>query len=527
MDWLTGLLDPSNYVDAASGGGFDWSSLLNDPSFNPSDFVSMDPGLNFDPTQLIGGGSIADILGNYGSGGSDPFSGMGTPDMTGGGGFNLGSLLSGLGGGQGLLGGLLGALGPVAGMFAPGARQNTTTFGNQGQNTTQTPLMDPASRYAGGQAQGGLQTMGQYAPGLYGQGAGLLGGPGAALALGMNPAQMAQGGLLGALGGYLGQGPPGAPGIMGLPGAPQLGGLPGAPGLTAAGMGGLPSSPGLVSPDKVDMAGMQELVRKAYDPMVAGIADQAIEAARNAGFAGGADLLGGAASPLAAKALQNVPGQEAGSLLQLMQTLPLNNAQIAQMMNQAIVGKYGADVSAYGAQANAANAYNNALANIFGTQMQGALGQNQTLANLYNTGVQGTIGQNNALTNQYGTQLGGINNWMNALMGGAGQYGNMAGQQGQFLGQFTGQMMDPLRQFIQGQTQLMGQYPYGSQTNFTGQTQNRGTQANVNNPLSDIPNVIGGFAQGVNSIQQQQQNQAFQQMLARALGGGLSGTMGG
>ena len=108
------------------------------------------------------------------------------------------------------------------------------------------------------------------------------------------------------------------PGLPSMPGIPSL---PGAPNLTnpAANGGpqltGLPTAPTLVQPKQWDMTGMSDLVKSAYDPFVMGIADQAIEAARKSGFSGGADLLGGAASPLAGRALAQVPGMQANSLL--------------------------------------------------------------------------------------------------------------------------------------------------------------------------------------------------------------------
>lgn len=91
--------------------------------------------------------------------------------------------------------------------------------------------------------------------------------------------------------------------------------------------------------------GYQKLIEQAYQPVMGDIASQAIDSARNRGFAGGAELLNsGPGGAIAGPALANLQGQMAGSKLGLMQSLPgMYNQPIAaqgQAMNSQIAG-YG------------------------------------------------------------------------------------------------------------------------------------------------------------------------------------------
>lgn len=90
--------------------------------------------------------------------------------------------------------------------------------------------------------------------------------------------------------------------------------------------------------------GYQKLVEQAYQPAMGDIASQAINSARNRGFAGGAELLNsGPGGAIAGPALANLQGQMAGSKLGLMQSLPaLYNQPIqaqGQAMNAQIAGQ--------------------------------------------------------------------------------------------------------------------------------------------------------------------------------------------
>jgi hypothetical protein len=81
---------------------------------------------------------------------------------------------------------------------------------------------------------------------------------------------------------------------------------------------------------------LQQLINKAYDPYIGDITSNAIENARNRGFAGGADLLGGPAGQIAGPGLANAAGMKAQSLLQAMLQFPQGAAQIAGSYNQPI-----------------------------------------------------------------------------------------------------------------------------------------------------------------------------------------------
>lgn len=131
-------------------------------------------------------------------------------------------------------------------------------------------------------------------------------------------------------------------------------------------------------------AATPEMIRAAFEPFIGDIGDQAITAARNRGFAGGADLLGGAATPLAARALANVPGQQAQALLQYNMQIPLMNAQIQQMLMQGFQGAAGVG-----------NSMMNPLAQ--------AIGQQIGLVSAYPTG-QALTGENTTSTT--GTNFG-------------------------------------------------------------------------------------------------------------------------
>lgn len=90
---------------------------------------------------------------------------------------------------------------------------------------------------------------------------------------------------------------------------------------------------------------LQKSVEMAFQPQFGDVARQAIEAARNAGFAGGADLLNQApAAALAGPALAALQGQMAGAKLDLARQLPLEALQIA--------GGFSTPIAAQGGLAN-------------------------------------------------------------------------------------------------------------------------------------------------------------------------------
>lgn len=208
--------------------------------------------------------------------------------------FQPGSLGAGGGGGgmqspippsllQQLLGGGLGAAGGVASLIAQL---------NAGNKQTVTRNMTPQQSQLSGQQSAALNGMVPGAQSLFNAGASNLG----ALNAGTNPLQTQQNSILGAL----------------------------APTAANLGSGNVQIPPAL-----------QDLVRRAYEPYVGNIAQQAIESARNRGFSGGAELLNtGPAGAIAGPALANASGMEAQSLLQAMLQFPQASANIAGAFNQ-------------------------------------------------------------------------------------------------------------------------------------------------------------------------------------------------
>jgi hypothetical protein len=126
---------------------------------------------------------------------------------------------------------------------------------------------------------------------------------------------------------------------------------------------------------------LRDLVRQAYQPYVGDIAQQAIESARNRGFAGGADLLNtGPAGAIAGPALANASGMEANSLLQAMLAFPQASANIAGAYNAPINTQAQIGQASLQPQAALATGYGNAFGNYpYGTTIQGnngaAMGQ--------------------------------------------------------------------------------------------------------------------------------------------------------
>ena len=79
---------------------------------------------------------------------------------------------------------------------------------------------------------------------------------------------------------------------------------------------------------------LQRTVETAFTPQLGSIAQQAIESARQRGFPGGAELLGqGPAGAIAGPALADLQGQIAAAKLQYATGLPMQAAQIMQMLS--------------------------------------------------------------------------------------------------------------------------------------------------------------------------------------------------
>lgn len=79
---------------------------------------------------------------------------------------------------------------------------------------------------------------------------------------------------------------------------------------------------------------LQRTVETAFTPQLGSIAQQAIESARQRGFPGGAELLGqGPAGAIAGPALADLQGQIAAAKLQYATGLPMQAANILQMLS--------------------------------------------------------------------------------------------------------------------------------------------------------------------------------------------------
>ena len=209
-----------------------------------------------------------------GFGGAYPTAGtLGTPGVGAGSPSLMQSLLMGLGGAAP---GLLGIVGQLIGGDKSGVQ----------------PYMTTAQKALGTQTQGALSYMQPGANQLFGTGTGLLNQLGSQT----NPLQQQQQSILSAL---------------------------------------TPTAQNLASGNMQIPPALQQLIQQAYQPYVSSIDQQAIEAARNQGFAGGADLLTqGPGQVLAGQALANLPGMEANSLLQAMTQFPQAAANIAGSYNQ-------------------------------------------------------------------------------------------------------------------------------------------------------------------------------------------------
>lgn len=90
-----------------------------------------------------------------------------------------------------------------------------------------------------------------------------------------------------------------------------------------------------------------DLTKQAFQPFVGSVTQQAIESARQRGFAGGADLLGagGPASQIAGPALANLPGMEAqfqfNNIMPMIQAL-MGQGQQGLQNQQGVAQQFGA-----------------------------------------------------------------------------------------------------------------------------------------------------------------------------------------
>ena len=311
------------------------------------------------------------------SGGSDYSTALGT-DLFGVGGFSAPDLgASGGAGANWLSPSVLGALGGAA----PGAMNLLAQFLGHGQGQSVNPNVPTAQRAI--QAQQG-QALGYMQPGanqLWNTGTGLMN----QLGQGQNPMQQQQQSILAAL-------------------APQAANM-------ASGNMQIPPQ-------------LQALVKQAYQPYVGDIAQQAIESARNRGFAGGAELLNtGPAGAIAGPALANAAGMEAQSLLQAMLQFPQASANIAGAYNQPINQMAGIAGQSMAPQQAQAQGYG---------QMFSAYPYGQTQTNTGNMGqaagqMLAGAAQGYAAPGQQAQQQQQWNSLLNALQGTKQSAGGMSG----------------------------------------------------------------------------------------------------
>lgn len=171
-------------------------------------------------------------------------------------------------------------------------------------------------------------------------------------------------------------------------------------------------------------AGLGNLIKQAFGSMTGDIASSAITNARNRGFAGGADLLGTAAAPIAGQALAEVPAQEAKAYLDhVLQAYGLQtqnavgeNAARANSLNAATnalgpgVSMYNIDRQANNQQAATTGSLLQALMAPHNTNMNANLSlatglPHGTETNTL-TGSQGTNSLSGVTTNNSQTQTG-------------------------------------------------------------------------------------------------------------------------
>jgi hypothetical protein len=272
-----------------------------------------------------------------------------------------------------------------------------------------------------------------------------------------------------------------------------------------------------------------DLIKQAFEPMVGDIADQAITAARNRGFGGGADLLGGAASPLAGRALANIPGQEAAAYIQASQQVPWLNAQIQNMQNQGLLQALQGG-AAFGQQMM--NPAQTTIGQNLGLMNAYPVGQSQTgtnttdtsgtnFSNTSGTNFGNTTGTNFGNTsgtnfsNASGTNFGNTTgtNFQNAS--GTG-FGNTSGTN---FGNTTGtNFQDTNSQSLQNMINNMS--GTGGFTN-TGQQMNTGTQSNTGQTAN-----FGAGTQNTQSNQLQTQTQPLGSLIGTTVAGGLGGLSG-
>jgi hypothetical protein len=171
---------------------------------------------------------------------------------------------------------------------------------------------------------------------------------------------------------------------------------------------------------------LRALIQQAYEPYVGDITRQAIESARNRGFAGGADLLNGPAGTIAGPALANLPGLEANSLLQAMLQFPQASAQMAGAYNQPINQLTGIATGSMSPQQGQVSGYQNAF-NAY------PVGQTQQNTN-YGAGAGQAIagagagyGMASGQNQQAQQQQTNFNSLLNTLQGNQQSAGGMSG----------------------------------------------------------------------------------------------------
>ena len=263
-------------------------------------------------------------------------------------------------------------LGAIAGAAPGGLSIIGQLLGNRAGTS---PNMLTAQKALGTQAQGALSYMQPGANQLFGTGTSLLN----QLGQGQNPLQQGQNSILSAL---------------------------------------APTAANLASGNMQIPPALQALVQQAYQPYIANIDQQAIETARNQGFAGGADLLGtGKGTALAGPALANAAGMEAQSLLQAMTQFPQAAASIAGSYNQPINQLTGIANNAMAPQAAQAAGYSGLFGSYpSGTNYNQALGAgigqaagNALAGGLYGGALPGQQQQNqqyqNSLLNALNPQM--------------------------------------------------------------------------------------------------------------------------
>jgi hypothetical protein len=105
-----------------------------------------------------------------------------------------------------------------------------------------------------------------------------------------------------------------------------------------------PTATGLAGGQMMLTPEIQRTIEQAFEPAMGDIARQAIESARNRGWAGGAELLAGPGAPIAGPALADLQGQMAKAKLEYGLALPQAAATIAGAYTQPLETRLGAGI---------------------------------------------------------------------------------------------------------------------------------------------------------------------------------------